>query len=40
MESNNIKEKRLHKVKIINPFPLNKIFHIDYKIVEEDPIYN
>ena len=40
MESNNIKEKRLHKVKIINPFPLNKMLHIDYKIAKKGPIYN
>ena len=35
-----IKRKRFHQVKIMNPFPLNKIFHIDYKLAKEGLIYN
>ena len=35
-----IKRKRFRQVKIMNPFPLNKIFHIDYKITKEGVIYN
>ena len=35
-----IKRKRFRQVKTMNPFPLNKMFHIDYKIVEEGLIYN
>ena len=35
-----VKRKRFCQAKTINPFPLNKMFHIDYKIVEEGPIYN
>ena len=30
-----IKRKRFRQVKTMNPFPLNKMFHIDYKIAEE-----
>ena len=40
MGSNNNKEKKISPVKTINPFPLNKMFHIDYKVVEEGLIYN
>ena len=35
-----VKRKRFRQVKLINPSPLNKMFHIDYKIAEEGPIYN
>ena len=35
-----VKRIRFHQGKLINPFPLNKMFHIDYKIAEEGPIYN
>ena len=35
-----VKRKRFRQVKTINPFPLNKMLHIDYKIAEEGPIYN
>ena len=35
-----IKRKRFRQVKTIKPFPLNKMFHIDYKIAEEGLIYN
>ena len=35
-----LKRKRLRQVKIINPFPLNKMLRIDYKIAKEGPIYN
>ena len=35
-----IKRKIFRQVKTINPFPLNKMFHIDYKIAEEGLIYN
>ena len=35
-----VKRKRFRQVKIINPFTLNKMFYIDYKIAEEGPIYN
>ena len=35
-----IKRKRFHQVKAMNPFPLNKMFHINYKIAEEGLIYN
>ena len=35
-----VKRRRFRQVKTINPFPLNKMFHIDYKIAEEGPIYN
>ena len=32
MEVITIKRKRFRQVKTINPFPLNKMFYIDYKI--------
>ena len=35
-----VKRRRFRQVKTMNPFPLNKMFHIDYKIAEEGPIYN
>ena len=35
-----IKRKRFRQVKTMNPFPLNKMFHTDYKIAEESLIYN
>ena len=35
-----IKRKRFRQVKTMNPFPLNRMFHIDYKIAEEGLIYN
>ena len=35
-----IKRKRFRQVKTISPFPLNEMFHIDYKTAEEGPIYN
>ena len=35
-----VKRKRFRQVKTINPFPLNEMFHIDYKTAEEGPIYN
>ena len=35
-----VKRKRFRQVKLINPSLLNKLFHIDYKIAEEGPIYN
>ena len=38
-EAITIKRKRFRQVKTINPFPLSKTFHIDYKIVEEGLIY-
>ena len=40
MEVITIKRKRFRQVKTINSFPLNKMFHIDYKIAEEGLIYN
>ena len=40
MEVITIKRKRFRQVKTINPFPLNKMFHIDYKIAVECLIYN
>ena len=39
-EAITIKRKRFRQVKTINPFPLNKTFHIDYKIAKEGLIYN
>ena len=35
-----VKRKRFCQVKTTSPFPLNKMFHIDYKTVEEGLIYN
>ena len=35
-----IKRKRFRQVKTMNPFPLNRMFHIDYKMAEEGLIYN
>ena len=35
-----VKRKRFRQVKTISPFPLNEMFHIDYKTAEEGPIYN
>ena len=35
-----VKRKIFRQVKTISPFPLNKMFHIDYKTAEEGPIYN
>ena len=40
MEVITIKRKRFRQVKTMNPFPLNRMFHIDYKIAEEGLIYN
>ena len=35
-----VKRKRFRQVKTISSFPLNKMFHLDYKIAEEGSIYN
>ena len=35
-----VKRKRFCQVKTISPFPLNKMFHIDYKTAKESLIYN
>ena len=34
-----IKRKRFRQVKTINSFPLNKMFHIDYRTAEDDMFY-
>ena len=35
-----VNRKRFRQVKSISHFPLNKMFHIDYKTVKEGLIYN